>query len=174
MMTKLLVTPLLLGTLWAALAFADEPNPEIRVELDASNLIAEQDAGDPSGLVDEQHRIIGPPAGEPQTTWSIPSQEMKNLPLSVQLDLERVRNVATLWLYDTNARGELEIAVGQPGQWRTVTTYGCDTYRKWVPIQIDAATRFIRLTKLSRGANASTFRPAFTPVRTYSKPSASV
>ncbi len=154
-MTKLFMTSLLLGTLLTAPGFADEPNPQVRIDLDASNLIAEQDTGDPSGLVDEQHRIIGPPAGEPQTTWSIPSQEMKNLPFSVQLDFKQVRNVATLWLYDTNGRGELEIAVGQPGQWRTITTYGCDAYRKWVPIQIDASTRFIRLTKLSRGANFS-------------------
>ncbi len=50
-------------------------------------LTNEADVGDPSGLVDEQREIIGPPAGKPTTTWELNSKYWKQFPFSAYLDL---------------------------------------------------------------------------------------
>ena len=55
---------------------------QVRVELQSNMLINEADVGDPSGLVDEQREIIGPPAGKPNTTWELNSKYWKQFPFS--------------------------------------------------------------------------------------------
>lgn len=54
---------------------------ELRIDLDATMLMNEADVGDPSGLVDEQRLIVGPPAGEPKSSWKLKKKRpLLNLP----------------------------------------------------------------------------------------------
>jgi len=118
-------------------------------------IVNESDLGDPSGLVDEQRRIVGPPVGRPSRAWKINSRHNRKYPFSAYLDLGAEKKLSRLWLFDTNGTGDVEISVGQPGRWRVVATYDCGSYLKWHSIAIDAATRYVRLTRRSPGANFS-------------------
>lgn len=136
-------------------ARADEALPEVRLKLDPARIVNESDIGDPSGLLDEQDKIIGPPAGSPDSSWKVNSQYWKDGPVSVHIDLGEPRNLSKLWLYDTNGTGEVVISVGEPGDWEEFTTYDCGSYLTWVPITMDVTTRYVRLTRKSGGANFS-------------------
>jgi hypothetical protein len=150
---------LCLFALWGVIslpALADPDLTEHRVRLDPSMVVNESDQGDPAAIVDEQDQIIGPPAGNPGQTWQVPSRVWREQgQASAYIDLGRERNVSTLWIYDTNGKGDLVISAGEPGNWREVTTYDCGKYRVWVPITMDLTTRYIRFTKMDQGANFS-------------------
>lgn len=127
-----------------------------RLDLTSGMLVNESDVGTPEMLVDEQREIIGPPVGMPTSGWKIPSQLWeKAFPASVHLDLGAEKNLSALWVYDTNGRGDLTVAAGQPGQWETAATYDCGAYRKWVSIPLEVTTRYLRLTRANAGANIS-------------------
>lgn len=128
---------------------------EVRIELNPRMLVNEADVGDPSGLVDEQREIIGPPVGKPTKTWELNPKYWNQFPLSVHLDLGQPKNVSSLWLFDTNGQGEVAISVGEPGRWREAATYDCAAYLKWAEIKLDATTRYIRITRKTPGANFS-------------------
>lgn len=134
------------GSLWAQ---------ETRVDLNPRMVVNETDIGEPAGLVDEQRQIIGPPAGKPSSSWSINSKHNKKYPFSVYLDLGATKPLSRLWLFDTNGMGEVEISCGEPGRWKKVATYDCGSYLKWASVQLDVATRYVRVTKKSPGANFS-------------------
>ena len=126
---------------------------EVRVELLPRMLTNEAKQGDAAALVDEQREIIGVPAGKPATSWDIPSQNWKDFPYSVTLDLGEAKTLASLWLFDTNGNGEVVISAGQPDQWREVAKYDCGAYLKWSEVRLDAQTRYLRLTRMTPGAN---------------------
>lgn len=128
---------------------------EVRVDLAPGMVVNESGLGDPSGLVDEQRAIIGPPAGKPQSSWKLNSKYWKQFPFSVHLDLGREKHLATLWLYDTNGTGEVVISAGRPGQWKPVASYDCAAYLKWASVSLDVTTRFLRITRKTPGANFS-------------------
>ena len=75
---------------------------QLRVELKPTMLTNEAEVGDPSGLIDEQREIIGPPAGKPSSTWELNSKYWKQFPFSAYLDLGEKKNLSSLWIYDTN------------------------------------------------------------------------
>jgi len=128
---------------------------EYRVELKPTMLTNEADFGDPSGLVDEQREIIGPPAGKPQTTWELNSKYGKQFPFSAYLDLGAEKNLSSIWFYDTNGKGDVVISIGKPGQWKDVATYDCGTYLAWAEVKLDITTRYLRITRKTPGANFS-------------------
>lgn len=128
---------------------------EVRVELEPTMLTNEADIGDPSGLVDEQRQIIGPPAGKPKTTWELNSKYWKQFPFSAHLDLGEEKNLSSIWIYDTNGKGDVVISAGRPGQWREVATYDCATYLAWAEVKLDVTTRYLRITRKTPGANFS-------------------
>ena len=128
---------------------------EYRVELKPTMLTNEADVGDPSGLVDEQREIIGPPAGKPQTTWELNSKYGKQFPFSAYLDLGAEKNLSSIWFYDTNGNGDVVISIGKPGQWKDVATYDCGTYLAWAEVKLDVTTRYLRITRKTPGANFS-------------------
>ncbi len=128
---------------------------ELRVELKPAMLVNEAEVGDPSGLVDEQRGIIGPPAGKPTTTWELNSKYWKQFPFSAHLDLGTPKNLSSLWLYDTNDKGDVVISAGEPGKWREVATYDCAAYLAWAEIKLDVTTRYLRITRKTPGANFS-------------------
>jgi len=134
---------------------ATAPAQELRIDLDATMLINEAGVGDPSGLVDEQRLIIGPPAGAPKTPWKLNAKYWEQFPFSVTLDLRSEKNLSYLWLYDTNGKGDVIVSAGTPGDWREVGTYDCARYLKWARIPLDVTTRYLRLTRQTQGANFS-------------------
>ncbi len=126
---------------------------ELRVELKPAMLSNEAEVGDPSGLIDEQREIIGPPAGKPKTTWELNSKYWKQFPFSAQLDLGEEKNLSNLWIYDTNGTGDVVISAGKPGQWKEVAVYDCAAYLAWAKVELDVTTRYLRITRKTPGAN---------------------
>ena len=146
--------PLLLTAIVTA-AFAPAAGQELRVDLQPSMLVNEAEVGDPAGLIDEQRQIIGPPAGKPTTTWELNPKYWKQFPFSAYLDLGAAKNLSSLWLYDTNDKGEVVISAGEPGKWRELATYDCAAYLAWAEIKLDVTTRYLRITRRTPGANFS-------------------
>jgi hypothetical protein len=128
---------------------------ELRVELKPTMLVNEADVGDPSGIIDEQREIIGPPAGKPSTAWELNPKYWKQFPFSAYLDLGEAKNLSSLWLFDTNDKGDVAISVGEPGKWREVASYDCAAYLAWAEIKLDVTTRYLRITRKTPGANFS-------------------
>jgi hypothetical protein len=126
-----------------------------RVELKPTMLTNEQDVGDPSGMIDEQREIIGPPVGRPKTTWEVNSRHSKDFPFHAYLDLGKTKNLSSLWLFDTNGKGDVIISAGEPGKWRQVATYDCGSYLQWSEVRLDVTTRCLRITRTTPGANFS-------------------
>jgi hypothetical protein len=128
---------------------------ELRIELKPTMLTNEAEVGDPSGIIDEQREIIGPPAGKPKTTWELNAKHWNEFPFSAYLDLGEKKNLSSIWLFDTNGKGDVAISVGEPGQWNEVATYDCAAYMEWAEVRLDASTRYLRITRKSPGANFS-------------------
>ncbi len=128
---------------------------QVRVELSPKMLTNEADVGDPSGLVDEQREIIGPPAGKPATTWQLNSKYWKQFPFSAYLDLGKPKHLSSIWIYDTNGKGDVVISAGSPDQWQEVATYDCAAYLKWAEVKLEVTTRYLRITRQTPGANFS-------------------
>lgn len=145
----LLLTAIVIATL------APAAGQELRVDLQPSMLVNEAEVGDPAGLIDEQRQIIGPPAGKPTTTWELNPKYWKQFPFSAYLDLGGTKNLSSLWLYDTNDKGEVVISAGEPGKWRELVTYDCAAYLAWAEIKLDVTTRYLRITRRTPGANFS-------------------
>ena len=132
-------------------AFATPPG-QFRLRLEPSMITASAPQADFAGLVDEQLDAGDPPAGKPETGWKIGSQHNGAFPFSATVDLGRDVPLATLWIYDTNSKGDVKIEVGGPDAWREVATYDCGKYQAWAGIPIEAESRQVRLTLLSPGA----------------------
>lgn len=138
------------------LSLANHLNAQtVRLNLTPGMVFNELGEGNPEAMVDEQDAVGDPPSGEPQNAWSINSRYWQNnQPLHAHLDLGRVRNLSSLWIYDTFNVGPLQISVGEPENWNTVKTVDTDRYKTWVEIPLEANTRYLRLT---RGNGASIF-----------------
>ena len=121
-------------------AFATPPG-QFRLRLEPSMITASAPQADFAGLVDEQLDAGDPPAGKPETGWKIGSQHNGAFPVSATVDLGRDVPLATLWIYDTNSKGDVKIEVGGPDAWREVATYDCGKYQAWAGIPIEAESR---------------------------------
>jgi hypothetical protein len=128
---------------------------QYRIELKPTMLTNEAQVGDPAGIIDEQREIIGPPAGAPNTSWEVNSRHWNQFPVSVSLDLGEEKNLSSLWIFDTDGKGDVVISAGRPGQWEEVATYDCAAYLKWAEVHLDVTTRYLRLTRMTPGANFS-------------------
>lgn len=129
-----------------------------RVQLEPSMVINESDHGEAGKLVDEQAAFIpggdGKVSGEPTEPWSVPSQHWKTaFPASAYIDLGTEKNVSSIWIYDTNGKGDIVISSGLPRDWKQVTTYDCGAYKKWVEVPLSVKTRYLRITRNDAGSN---------------------
>ncbi|WP_145246350.1 hypothetical protein [Aeoliella mucimassa] len=106
-------------------------------------------------LVDEQQEIIGTPVGKPISGWSTPRNGKGNYPHHATIDLKSERRLASLWIFDTNGTGELQVSIGRPDNWQLATTHRCSKYQQWVEIPLDCETRYLRLTRMDGAANFS-------------------
>ena len=130
-----------------ALAAASATGQQVRVELTPAMVTNEAAFGDPSGMVDEQREIIGPPAGAPTMIWKVESQHNSGFPVSAHLDLGAEKKLASLWLFDTHNSGGVVISAGSPGNWTPVANYDCGSYMKWAEIKLDVINRYLRITR---------------------------
>lgn len=139
----------------ASLAFVGAAEAaEQRVPLTPSMLTNEATFGTPEAIIDEQSNVSDPPAGEPSTAWTVPSQMWKANPqVHAYLNLGEQRELSTLWIYDTNGVGDVIISAGSPGNWKPVATYDCNAYKRWAPVKLEVATQFLRLTRVGGGSN---------------------
>ena len=138
----------------ALLAFAAmTAAQEVRVALNPSMLQSSSPLADFSGLVDEQDIAPGTKEASPKQGWKVPSQHWKQFPFSATLDLGQPRNLASLWFFDTNGKGDWTIAIGEPDKWQTVVTNDCDSYLRWTRLPLEVTTRYLRIELLSPGAN---------------------
>jgi len=128
---------------------------DLRVEIGPQMVTNEGTAGEPAGMVDEQRAIIGPPAGKPASSWTIPSTARGDCPFNAYIDLGEEKELSKIWFFDTNGKGDVTIAGGEPGDWHEIATYDCGAYMKWAAVQLDTNTRYLRLTKKSIQANFS-------------------
>jgi hypothetical protein len=141
--------------LWVGAIFARASAQEVRVPL-TTNLIRSSSAwADFSGLADEQNVVGDPPAGTPLRGWHVPSQHWKRFPFSATIDLGRSRQLAAIWVYDTNGKGEFVVSAGDGEAWQVVTHYECERYLTWVRLNLDVTTRFLRIEFRSPGANVA-------------------
>ena len=137
-------------------AAVSAPGPtEIRLPLNPQMVVNESEHGNPQALVDEQSLAGDPPSGSPETIWQVGYQFSKEYPVSAYLDLGQVQNLSVLWLYDTFSNGPLEISGGEPGKWQQIVSYETKSFKRWVKIQLDTTTRYLRLTRGNPGAQIS-------------------
>jgi hypothetical protein len=131
-----------------------------RVSLEPSMVVNESELGDASKLVDEQAAFTlgtdGKATGAPSEQWQVPSQHWKSQqPVHAYIDLGAEKNLSSIWIYDTNGKGEVILSAGQPRDWKQVTTYDCGAYKKWVEVPLSVKTRYLRITRQDGGSNFS-------------------
>lgn len=129
------------------------PAGQYRVALQPGQVQSSSPLADFAGLVDEQFDLGDPPGGTPANAWKVASQHNARFPFSATVDLGTALPLATLWIFDTNGKGDLKVEVGGPGQWVEVATYDCGKYQAWSALPIEREGRYLRLTLLSPGAN---------------------
>lgn len=139
---------------YASLANSQELDRH-RLSLEASMVSGDQEKDDATALVDEQQQIIGRPVGKPKTNWTFPNSQPNVFPQHASIDLKSKRKLASLWIFDTNGTGELQISIGSPEEWTVLTTHRCGKYQEWVEIPLDCESQFLRLTRLDGAANFS-------------------
>jgi len=142
------------GLLATVGSHADEPLTDLRIELNPKMMTNEADAGDMSGLVDEQREITGPPAGAPSVKWELNSMHFKDqFPWHSYIDLGEEKNLSNFYFYDTNGVGRFDVSVGKPGDWQVLHELKTDRYKAWHEVPMDVTTRYVRITIHDGAAN---------------------
>lgn len=149
-------TPDRLAPLAVALALAlsahATPSGQYRLVLNPGRIAASSPKADFAGLADEQLDVGDPPTGKPTSGWKVNSQHNKEFPYSAIVDLGAETPLATLWVYDTNSKGDLKVETGGPTEWTAIGTYDCGKYQAWEGIPLERETRYLRVTLMSPGA----------------------
>ena len=135
---------------------------EVRVPLTAAMVTREGAFGNPEAMVDEQDAIGDPPSQPAESAWEVPwPQAGTEFPASAQIDLGKERHLSALWIFDTFNVGELVIEQGRPAgaarsdgtptdaQWDEVARLTTDKYLAWTRVELDVATRYLRITRLT-------------------------
>lgn len=99
----------------------------------------------PAFLVDEQNCTpengVHPVSLEWKPAWTI-----YNGPYHCFIDLGAYYKLSSISLHDTYNIKNLEVSVGEPGNWEYLFTETCDKYKKWKVHEVDIITRYIRLS----------------------------
>jgi hypothetical protein len=146
-MRQLLLAALVVTTLTSA-SLATPPG-QYRLILTPDMISSSSPGGDFSMLLDEQLELGDPPSGEATTGWKSDWRYAKEFPVAATIDLGKTLPLATLWIYDTNGKGDVKIEAGQPDAWQEVTTYDCGAYKQWKAIPLDCEARYLRLTVMT-------------------------
>ena len=65
---------------------------------------------------------------------------------SIYIDLGQQCDLSGIAFYNLDLTEGLEISVGKPGDWKEVLQFSCDNPNDWAQSDINASTRYIRLT----------------------------
>ncbi len=96
-------------------------------------------------LVDEQSYTPENGLHPTSESWK-PYWNMNYAPYSVYIDLQEEYTVTDIALHDMNNIQNLEISVGEPGNWESLFIEPCDGYKAWKEHTTNVKTRYIRLT----------------------------
>lgn len=137
------------GLLLSAGIASATPSGQYRLPLDASRISSGVPQVDMSWLVDEQLDVGDPPTGSPEAAWKA---HFKSLPVSATLDLGQAVPLATLWMFDTNGKGDVIIEAGEPGKWEKVAAYDCGKYKTWSAVPLETESRYLKITLVDGAA----------------------
>ena len=126
---------------------------EYRLVLEPHMLTNVTGLGDAAVMVNEQLQT-----GDPATTSYQPAGEWfvgSNLslyPLTAIIDLEEVKRLTKMYLFDINSMEDVVVEYGQPGNWHYLFTEDLRQYKRWKLHEFDVFTRYIRITQTHREA----------------------
>ncbi|MES2733709.1 MAG: fibronectin type III domain-containing protein [Bacteroidota bacterium] len=128
-----------------------------KLTLTAAMLTNESGKGDAGMLVDEQ-ALAGNPAqgqgGTPSTSW-FTGWNATDHPASAYIDFGSTATIASIFLRDVNDAGGFMVQSGSPGNWTMLFTDNLNGYQSWNQHNVTIATRYLRFTRQSQGANVS-------------------
>ncbi|WP_347841251.1 right-handed parallel beta-helix repeat-containing protein [uncultured Draconibacterium sp.] len=99
----------------------------------------------PDYLVDEQNftPIVGEhPVSE---SWK-PAYNMDKGPYHFYIDLGKEYKLANISLHDMNGIANLEVSIGEPGNWKPLFMESCDKYNTWKVHHVNDSSRYVRLS----------------------------
>lgn len=105
----------------------------------------------PDLLVDEQ--TLSTDEHPLSDNWK-PAYNMNNGPYSFYIDLQATYHLTQIALHDMHDVRNLEISVGEPGNWQSLLTDPCDKYNTWKQHFINVDTRYVRFT-MTESVNAA-------------------
>jgi hypothetical protein len=128
----------------------EENNPvePQQIELTAGMILDEVEGGSyhtPGYLVDEQNCTPGNEQNPVSESWK-PHWNMEKGPYNVTIDLQEFFHVSCIALHDMHDVKNLEVSMGEPGNWELLFTETCDQYKTWKLHTTDIETRYIRLS----------------------------
>lgn len=103
--------------------------------------------GDVGKWVDEQS-LAGDPAtgngGQPSTVFSLGWEDREvYYPAMIVLDLGRLYNLSSLWLFDVNDSDSLFVYTGNPGGWQLKGSLLLNTFNSWRVVTLNTPSRFL-------------------------------
>lgn len=96
-------------------------------------------------LVDEQSATPENEMYALSQSWK-PAYNMNNGPYHVYIDLKNVYHLSAIALHDMHNTKNLDVSVGEPGNWEPLFTESCDKYKTWKVHSVDVASQYIRLS----------------------------
>lgn len=126
---------------------------ELRIPLTPPMIQSSSENADFSGLAENQDFTPGSTNAAPKRGWEISAQYWNQFPFSATIDLGQLRNLSSLWFYDTHGTGMWTVATGEPGHWQIVLTNDCALYQQWVHCPLEVTSRYLRIKLESGGAN---------------------
>jgi hypothetical protein len=96
-------------------------------------------------LIDEQYCTPENKAHPVSQSWK-PYWNMNLAPYHIYFDLQYIHRITNISLHDMHNTKNLEISVGEPGNWKSLFIDPCNKYNSWVQHTTDVSTRYIRLS----------------------------
>ncbi|WP_321372800.1 discoidin domain-containing protein [uncultured Draconibacterium sp.] len=96
-------------------------------------------------LVDEQDSTPEIGAHPVSQSWK-PYWNMNNAPYHIYFDLGQEYDLTKIMFHDMHDTRNIEVSVGEPGNWEYLLTEACDKYITWKNHDINVNTRYIRLS----------------------------
>ncbi len=120
---------------------------EHKLTLTPNMVINETGLGNAALLVDEQEQVGDPASGKAQAPAHpfFPGWTAWYYPAHVIIDLGAKHHVTRVFLYNETGQNEVVVSHGTLLAWKPQTV-ALDGYRNWKACQIDADTRYLRLT----------------------------
>lgn len=96
-------------------------------------------------LVDEQGLSLDKNEHASSEIWK-PYYNMDYGPYHIYFDLGRQYQLTEIALHDMQGIADMEVSIGEPGDWQEVFTEPCDEYKSWKRHSVNVSSRYVRLT----------------------------